>query len=153
MIKDIECIGWDKIVSTDERLMNFSILSRDKKGREHILSLHLSDKYPTDLPSVETDLPVPFKPSSLLNSVKDIVLQFEKVLDNYQLFWDTMDEIDHNTWVLDPESPSRSCVYRRIVISSSTSVHLTVNPMKCLDVPDCTLLGPTHGEYFCCVGL
>jgi E3 ubiquitin-protein ligase FANCL len=55
-----------------------------------------------------------------------------------------MDEIDHNTWVLDPESPSRSCVYRRIVISSSTSVHLTVNPMKCLDVPDCTLLGPTH---------
>ena len=27
-----------------------------------------------------------------------------------------MDEIDNETWILEPEAPSYSCIYRRIVI-------------------------------------
>ena len=49
-------------------------------------------------------------------SLCDVVRQFEQELCRYQRFWDTMDQLDRETLVLEPERPSRGDTQRRIVI-------------------------------------
>ena len=35
-------------------------------------------------------------------------------------FWDALDEIDNNTWVLEPEKPTRCATVRRIALGERT---------------------------------
>ena len=50
------------------------------------------------------------------NPIKQLHQQFEAELKHYQHFWDVLDELDKNTWVLEPEAPSRSCTHRRLAL-------------------------------------
>ena len=52
-------------------------------------------------------------------SLEDVVGQFEQELCKYQRFWDTMDQLDRDTLVLEPERPSRDNTQRRIMIGQS----------------------------------
>ncbi|KAG2467468.1 FANCL ligase, partial [Polypterus senegalus] len=40
------------------------------------------------------------------------------MLESLKQFWDVMDEIDEQTWVLEPEKPTRSATMRRIAIGN-----------------------------------
>lgn len=44
--------------------------------------------------------------------------QFLLVLESLTRFWDILDEIDRNTWVLEPEKPCRSDTMRRVAIGT-----------------------------------
>lgn len=79
-----------------------------------------------------------------------------------------LDELDKKTWVLDPNSPSFSSTYRRIVISkvfhavkvslplslsllsgSHLSLQVTIDPLNPQLMPECTPLGPSEGSMWC----
>ena len=49
-------------------------------------------------------------------SLAGLVSQFERELERFSLLWDSLEELDHKTWVLEPERPSWDCMQRRIVI-------------------------------------
>lgn len=53
---------------------------------------------------------------SVQTTLYEVVKSFEDHLSVYQLIWDVMDELDRETWVLEPQQPTRSCNYRRIVV-------------------------------------
>ena len=67
----------------------------------------------------------------LQTTVAEMVQQFEEQLSRYQAFWEVMDQLDREAWVLEPEHPTPACVFRRIVISkanhSSCIIFLDVN--------------------------
>ena len=41
---------------------------------------------------------------------------YERALVQYESLWSQLDELDQNTWVLEPEKPTRSALYRRIAL-------------------------------------
>lgn len=56
-----------------------------------------------------------FVPQTTLDQ---LYAQFLLVLESLTRFWDILDEIDRNTWILEPEKPCRSDTMRRIAIGS-----------------------------------
>lgn len=52
----------------------------------------------------------------LQSTLEHLYSQFLLVLESLTEFWEILDEIDLNTWVLEPEKPSRSDTMRRIAI-------------------------------------
>ncbi|KAL0127218.1 hypothetical protein PUN28_005488 [Cardiocondyla obscurior] len=55
--------------------------------------------------------------------------------------WEQLKEIDENCWVIDPPEPNKSHMYRRIHLSQSISVTITINPLSPTAVPTITFSG------------
>uniref|UniRef100_A0A7M4F5D1 FA complementation group L n=1 Tax=Crocodylus porosus TaxID=8502 RepID=A0A7M4F5D1_CROPO len=122
LIRDIETLGWNKIVYVDTGLSSVKLKAEDSRGRQHLITLKLNAK------------------SSLI----DIYSQFLAALESLKEFWDAMDEIDEKTWVLEPENPTRSATMRRIAIGNNVSINLEVDPRHPAMLPECFFLGADH---------
>ncbi|XP_006008184.1 E3 ubiquitin-protein ligase FANCL isoform X2 [Latimeria chalumnae] len=145
LIKEIESLGWDKLAYTDTELSTIRLKVVDSAGREHLITVKLKANYPAEPPACSVDFPVPFliswtPQSSLIN----IHSQFLAALEVLKEFWDTMDEIDEKTWVLEPEKPTRSSTMRRIAIGTNVSVNIEVDPRHPNMLPECCFLGADH---------
>ncbi|KAL5463496.1 hypothetical protein EMCRGX_G032394, partial [Ephydatia muelleri] len=144
-LDDLDAIGWEKVVHIDPSFRDWKISSVDSRGREHILSLHLSPQHPTIPPICNASLPYPFQLQwHSKASLQDLVIQFGQELCKYQRFWDTMDQLDQETLVLEPERPTRENTQRRIMIGQSVSLVLLVDPLRPGVFPQCKFLGPDH---------
>ncbi|XP_064915458.1 E3 ubiquitin-protein ligase FANCL isoform X5 [Columba livia] len=126
LVRDLETLGWNKVVYVDTGLTTVKLKAEDSCGRQHLIILKLNSKYPTEPPDCLVDFPVQFAVSWMpQNSLIDIYNQFLVALESLKEFWDAMDEIDGKTWVLEPENPTRSATTRRIAI-----VEISLNPFK-----------------------
>jgi hypothetical protein len=47
--------------------------------------------------------------------------RFEEQLKVHQVFWDVMDLLDRETWVLEPQQPKPDSICRRIVVCKAFS--------------------------------
>ena len=51
------------------------------------------------------------------STLEDLMKQFDRAVDSHQDLWDSLGEIDKNTWVLEPEKPvAFSSTFRRIAL-------------------------------------
>uniref|UniRef100_T1J608 SRCR domain-containing protein n=1 Tax=Strigamia maritima TaxID=126957 RepID=T1J608_STRMM len=142
LLKEIEDFGWTKLSYVNENLNVLKIREVDNFGREHEITIELPENYPNDSANFITDLPVKFalqwNSSCRLN---DIQQQFCKYISSFQQFWDMMDELDGNAWILEPEKPSRKDTNRRLAINTSASIQIQVDPYNCFAIPECSFLG------------
>lgn len=113
LIRDLEILGWNKVAYVDTGLTTVKLKAEDSRGRQHLITLKLNAKYPTEPPDCVVDFPVQFAISWMpQDSLVDIHNQFLAALESLKEFWDTMDEIDGKTWVLEPENPAREQRFR-----------------------------------------
>jgi E3 ubiquitin-protein ligase FANCL len=141
-LADLEAIGWQRVTEVSPDFSRVSIRTLDKKKREHIFTVHISQEGP---PTIDCVLPITFKPSwSEKTTLCEVVARFEEQLCAHQRFWDVMDELDRETWVLEPEQPSRQCNFRRIVLGSNMSLYLSIDPLRPSGLPEFKFLGPEH---------
>uniref|UniRef100_A0A671KRF4 FA complementation group L n=1 Tax=Sinocyclocheilus anshuiensis TaxID=1608454 RepID=A0A671KRF4_9TELE len=61
-------------------------------------------------------------------------------------FWSVLDEIDEQTWVLEPEKPTKADSMRRIAIGNNVSIKVQIDPRHPKMLPECCLLGAEHGR-------
>uniref|UniRef100_A0A8D2L3X0 FA complementation group L n=1 Tax=Varanus komodoensis TaxID=61221 RepID=A0A8D2L3X0_VARKO len=126
----------------------FSIIrlkAEDSCSRNHLITLKLNPKYPTEPPECLVDLPVQFSASwNPESSLLSIHSQFLAALESLKEFWNALDEIDEKTWVLEPEKPTRSATMRRIAIGNNVSVNIEVDPRHPTMLPECYFLGADH---------
>ncbi|XP_065883470.1 E3 ubiquitin-protein ligase FANCL-like isoform X2 [Dysidea avara] len=142
LIEEINELGWDRVSYIDEGFTTIKISCRDSSNREHVLTVHLPEKYPSSPPMCVADLPVAFEPEwSSQDSLSTIVKMFMEELDKYQTFWNVVDELDHMTYVLEPETPTRASNTRRIFVARNVSVHIVIDPLHPLSFPECRFLG------------
>nr|XP_014428626.1 E3 ubiquitin-protein ligase FANCL [Pelodiscus sinensis] len=145
LVRDIETLGWDKVVYIDTGLNTIKLKGEDSCGRQHLITLKLNAKYPAEPPDCFVDFPVEFAVSWIpQSSLIDIYSQFLAALESLKEFWNAMDEIDKMTWVLEPENPTRSATMRRIAIGNNVSVNLEVDPRHPTTLPECYFLGADH---------
>ncbi|XP_012270594.1 uncharacterized protein LOC105694477 [Orussus abietinus] len=78
----------------------------------------------------------------------------KKLEDRVQLLediWHQLSQIDRNCWVIDPQNPKPYHLYRRINLSQSLSVLVTLDPLNSSALPDIKLFGTNAEvqEYEC----
>nr|XP_054485177.1 E3 ubiquitin-protein ligase FANCL isoform X2 [Agelaius phoeniceus] len=150
LVRDLEILGWNRVAYVDTGLSTVKLKAEDSCGRQHLITLKLNAKYPTEPPDCLVDFPVPFAVSWMpqvtapANSLMDIYNQFLAALESLKEFWDALDEIDGKTWVLEPENPTRSATTRRIAIGNNVSVNIEVDPRHPNMLPECYFLGAGH---------
>ncbi|XP_034464397.1 E3 ubiquitin-protein ligase FANCL isoform X1 [Hippoglossus hippoglossus] len=145
LISEMETLGWNKLLFIDTEFRTLRLKAQDSSGRQHILTIKLKSKHPAEGPGCSADLPLPlaitWTPQTTLEQLHN---QFLLVLESLTEFWDVLDEIDDNTWILEPEKPSRSDTMRRIAIGNNVSIKVEVDPRHPKMLPECCLLGAEH---------
>ncbi|KAK3591555.1 hypothetical protein CHS0354_041597 [Potamilus streckersoni] len=142
LLADLEQLGWERLVYIDPSFQEIHLQLMDDGNRKHVLKVQLSNEYPKEKPKCLTELPAKFEVHWTASShLQDIYSQFHHIVSLYQEFWDMMEEIDRNTWVLEPEKPNYSAVHRRLAISSGASVQIAVDPKHPRVLPECRFLG------------
>uniref|UniRef100_A0A7N6BVI5 RING-type domain-containing protein n=1 Tax=Anabas testudineus TaxID=64144 RepID=A0A7N6BVI5_ANATE len=125
LMSEMEALGWDKLLFIDTEFRTLRLKVEDSSGRQHILTIKLKSKHPAEAPECSADLPVPlaltWTPQSTLQQLHS---QFVLVLESLTEFWDVLDEIDSQTWILEPEKPSRADTMRRIAIGNEDACRL-----------------------------
>ncbi|XP_063774276.1 E3 ubiquitin-protein ligase FANCL isoform X1 [Pseudophryne corroboree] len=145
LVKDIENLGWDKLLFVDNEFSTIKLKIEDSSGREHVILLRLGARYPYKAPDCSVDLPVPFSISwTPQSNLQDIYNQVLLTLESLKDFWDALDEIDKKTWVLEPEKPTRSATVRRIAIGNNVSITIDLDPRHPTMIPECYFLGADH---------
>jgi E3 ubiquitin-protein ligase FANCL len=145
LVHELDSLGASgALVGVNERLDEVTVQARDVSGRIHRMTVSLTVDYPTTPPVCFCDLPIALVPSnwdprvSTLQTVLDDLVQATL---RYQSLWEAFDDIDNNTWVLEPENPSRSTCTRRIAVAPHCSVHIQVDPLEPFRVPKLRFLG------------
>lgn len=120
----------------------------DTDGRQHALSLTLPPAFPTASPIVTSiDLPQPFKlkwiPS--MSCLTDAYTQFRRTVDSFKRLWQELDDLDRHAWVIEPSAPTRSCIFRRIVLEKHVSVSVKLDPKAPGALPDLAFMGSDKG--------
>jgi len=140
IFQEIEQIGWDKLVFTDNNFGTLRFVHCDKESREHILVLERQGAFSDFVAS--TNLPV-----NLQQKKNEKILikynKFVKIVDKCQLFWNVLKDLDEECWILEPEVPSYDCQYRRIALGKNSSLRIDVNPLQPSTFPECRFLGPS----------
>ncbi|KAJ7341297.1 hypothetical protein JRQ81_005229 [Phrynocephalus forsythii] len=145
LIGDIEILGWNKVLFVDAGFKTIRLKAEDSCGRDHLITLKFSPKYPTEPPDCIVDLPIPFSVSwTPQSSLLSIHSQFLAALESLKEFWNALDEIDEKTWVLEPEKPTRSSTMRRIAVGNNVSINIEVHPRHPTMLPECYFLGADH---------
>lgn len=74
-------------------------------------------------------------------ALQTVLEQFGQEVDRHQDIFDALDDIDRHTWVLEPDSPNRTCMYRRIALGGHSSVMMKLRVEHPAGLPECTFLG------------
>ncbi|XP_030628298.1 E3 ubiquitin-protein ligase FANCL [Chanos chanos] len=145
LITEMEALGWDKLLFIDTEFRTLKLKGEDSSGRQHAITVHLKPEYPAEAPECSADLPVPltitWTPQSTLAHIHS---QFLLSLEALSEFWSVLDEIDQQTWVLEPEKPTRADTMRRIAIGNNVSIKVEIDPRHPRMLPECCLLGAEH---------
>ncbi|CAK8680021.1 E3 ubiquitin-protein ligase FANCL-like [Clavelina lepadiformis] len=142
LLRHLQDLKWDKIISISEDFQQIGVKFHDEADREHILHIELTPEYPKAAPTVKSVLPAPFQP--LWPEGANLIIlhdQFKTALQQYQRFWEEVDELNQKTWILEPENPNFAAFSFRIALGRSSSLQLTIDPLNCGVLPDCHFLG------------
>ena len=171
IIRELDAAGWGSLLSVSPSLDHLQLLVQDAAGRAHTLGLTIPPGYPYTPPQAHVALPEPFTPRWPVNSVTGVPLyslsiaieQFQAALARHQRLWDMLDDIDEHTWVaapppplslgfgldcacpswqvLEPKSPRRDCLTRRIAIGSHCSLEIELHVAVPSSLPIMQFLG------------
>ncbi|KAI8603701.1 WD-repeat region-domain-containing protein [Dissophora ornata] len=157
--EQLDALGWNKITHLGEDLNRAQIELSDASQRKHTLTISFPPGYPSvpltlePLETPECD-PDQHSLSQRLNTdttvssreesdLQAVIRHAEKQLELYKEFWDVMQDIDENTWVIDPEKPTGADRVRRCALGNHCSIQMTIDPLSPLSMPDTRLFGPT----------
>lgn len=145
LLSEISVVGWECVAHMDETLRELALRIHDGGRREHVLSLKLPLSYPLDQPTTMASLPEQFVLSQWQrgsSGLADILQSFREAVDRFQPLFDALDDLDSKAWILEPERPLRSDVYRRIALGRHASLRIALDPRApTRAVPECRFLG------------
>lgn len=145
LVKELDYIGWDKVVRLEPQLSNLAVLIHDAAGRAHEVTIQLPLSYPVAAPQVAVDLPSPMQvqwnarssSGSSLCSLAGVVQQVEAALQRYQDFFHCLEDLDGRCWILEPiQRPiPRSCTHRRLALGGHAALAFAVDPLAPYALP------------------
>ncbi|KAG0053592.1 hypothetical protein BGZ83_000802 [Gryganskiella cystojenkinii] len=157
IMTQLDALGWDRISQLSPDLSRVEIELNDGSSRKHKLAVEFPQGYPA-VPLKLDPMEVPNLDSSeqrmeerglLIPALRQetnlslAINQAEKQLEIFRPFWDVMQDFDENTWVIDPEKPTRADCMRRCALGNHCSIQITIDPLSPRNIPDTRLFGPS----------
>nr|SVE70128.1 EOG090X0G12 [Eubosmina coregoni] len=142
ILTEIESIGWDKLESINSTFTELKLKMCDSADRQHILTIKLGGNTPEFI----AEFPRPFL-SQGISTLKDVYNLFSQEAEQYQEFWQAMDELDSGCWILEPETPFLSDTYRKIAVTQNVSLKIDVEPKNPRSFPTITWFGSETGVF------
>lgn len=143
LLAEIDTIGWSTVEDLSDDMRTIRLQVEDAARRVHTVSVTVPYEYPKIAPTVVPALPSSFVLSwSETSNLQTVLEQLSGEVGKFQAFFDVMDDFDEKCWVIEPEHPLRSDLYRRIALGNHCSIRLEVDPRAPLRaVPECRFLG------------
>eukprot|EP00026_Physarum_polycephalum_P004718 Phypoly_transcript_04741.p1 GENE.Phypoly_transcript_04741~~Phypoly_transcript_04741.p1 ORF type:complete len:368 (+),score=56.28 Phypoly_transcript_04741:925-2028(+) len=142
LVKELQEIGWDQVVELSPDLSSFKIRLLDSANREHVVSFKVPADYPASAPTCHAQFPVALEAKwGRSVSLLQVLDQWKKVMEDFQEFWNEMENLDKHTWVLEPEHPNPAATTRRIAIGNHCSIQIEVDPYRPRALPECRFWG------------
>ncbi|CAJ0638954.1 15139_t:CDS:2 [Entrophospora sp. SA101] len=126
LLSELDKIGWDKLELLDPSLKSLVLRLNHSSGRQHKINITLPFSYPKSPLIIQAEIPSEIQ----LNCIFDLNEEIEK----FQEFWSMLDDVDQNTWILEPDKPKRNDLIRRIALGNHCSLQIKVNPQHPKDV-------------------
>jgi len=112
-------LGWDKLVDVDETFQKITLQASDEFERIHKLYIEIPVLFPSQPPNVHTILPRDFQFAWAANcTLEGLYSQFQNELKLYQEYWEDLDELVSNMWIIEPEKPNFSATSFTIAIGN-----------------------------------
>ncbi|CAG8582337.1 12858_t:CDS:2 [Funneliformis mosseae] len=142
LLTELDGIGWDKLESLDPLLKILTLTLNDSSGRKHKISISLPFSYPQKPLTVRADLPPSTsKIPNPTTSFNEVISFYLKEFEKFQEIWSMLDDIDANTWVLEPDKPKRCDISRRIALGNHCSLYVKLDELNPKKICDYTLFG------------
>lgn len=143
LLSEISEIGWNRIGSMDQAMRSLDLIVKDSANRSHTINLRLPVNYPSHVPLCAVSLPIDFEVQwNEGYSLQSVISQFEELIESLQDFFRAMEDLDKNTWILEPEYPTWRETYRRIALGKHCSARIEVDPRAPIKgFPECRFLG------------
>ncbi|KAF9423182.1 hypothetical protein BGZ94_008363 [Podila epigama] len=162
IMEQLDTVGWERVVHMEPNMTTIQLEIMDGQGRQHIMTVCFPPGYPAVPFTVDPLVIPPIDSASSGNtsldpkhvqysnrltlpdgsSLYDAIIQTEKKLDLFQDFWNVMQDFDTNTWVIDPEKPTRTDRVRRCALGKHCSIQINIDPLSPRMVPETRLFGP-----------
>ncbi|XP_071442041.1 E3 ubiquitin-protein ligase FANCL [Hetaerina americana] len=146
IIKEVENSQWKEEISIEGSSsgefneIQLRLNKKDAFDRVHTATVKFDST--TSNPIIRADLPSQVEMTvSKGMTASQFYETFVEAVDKLQDFWNVMDDIDADCWVIDPEQPKRKDTYRRIIIETNVSLYLNIDPFDPHKRPDVTFIG------------
>jgi len=141
ILSELQAVGWDNIsnLSTDLSTVHLNYTNEDT-SHNHDLQILFPPSYPNSPLIVSHQLPDSWK-APLTTSVLQVYSCWKEAVDVFTPCWKALHELDRLCWVLDPDAPGPCHLYRRLVVATSISLHLVVDPSSPNALPFIRFLG------------
>ncbi|KYN03720.1 E3 ubiquitin-protein ligase FANCL [Cyphomyrmex costatus] len=104
--------------------------------REIFLTLQRSKNIDIPWNVISSNMPENFKKVVVLSkNLNAVVTKFKWQVELLEKAWEQLKEIDENCWVIDPPKPNKCHLHRRIHLSQSICVTITIDPNAPTVVP------------------
>jgi len=140
VLSQLETVGWEKVGSVNPDLTQIELKYNDERDKTHTLRISVPPNYPSSLPTVSANLPDDWEPPST-SSILSIYTSWVEAVQSFIPAWEALKELDRNCWVLDPDPPTFSHLFRRLVLATSVSLHVTVDSSNPAGLPVLRFLG------------
>ena len=119
-------MGWDNVHQINDDFSEVQIQVFDLSDRMHILTLKLPPDFPDEKPTALSSLPQAFEFlwASSGSSIRNIRDQFKAALNQYQEYWNQVDELKFKTWILEPENPNYGATSFIIAVGNYINFHV-----------------------------
>jgi E3 ubiquitin-protein ligase FANCL len=137
LMAELDIVGWHRLTHLGDDLRVLELQTQDAGGRTHAVRVTLAPDYPATPPLCAVDAPAEFtlqwsrgdaSTGRRRPTLQTLLDQFELFLQEYQTFWNVLDEIDARCCVLEPHHPSRATGRRRLALQRHVSVQVEVSP-------------------------
>lgn len=138
LIKQVANLPPASVKSIDQDFKQIILQHVDASEREHFITIQLD----SSLPVISCDLPCELAfPLESSWSCQEILRVFQETVEQYQVLWNVLDEIDGTCWVVEPEPFTRNALHRRVVLKEDVSLVVTLDPAQPTSLPRCRFLG------------
>ena len=144
LVDELEHLGWQHVDHVNDELTLVKLTHKDRRGVEHLCAVEFNpSQYQTQPPKIAAVLPEDFPETATCGSgtLFNVFKVLEAKVEQYQDLWAMLDELDAETWVIEPKTPDPSATYRRIVLEENCSVQIRLNVQSPRSICDCKFLG------------
>jgi len=145
ILTELETVGWQNVshLSPDLTTVTLTHVYVDEqrdKSTTHNITIIFPPNYPNSPLSVTHQLPDCWEAPLTTSLLQTYTCWVEAVM-LYIPCWTELHELDRLCWVLDPDMPTTQHLYRRLVVATSVSLQLTLDPSSPKSLPSLMFLG------------